>query len=81
MIVPTVKKIQNDRPRSKENQFDSLYLAFETMLRFLETTNIAYSKLRSQGFILRGQQIICFQFAACLITQQNTRQDEHLTAT
>ena len=62
MIVSTVKKIQNDRPQSNENQFDSPYLAFETILRFLETTNIAYSELRSQGFIMHDQQIICFQF-------------------
>ena len=58
MIVPTVrlKKCQNDRARSNETQFDSLYL------KFLETTNITV-KLRSQGFILHGHQIIGFQSA------------------
>ena len=41
MIGLTVKTCKNDRACSKEKKFDSLYLAFETMLRFLETTNIA----------------------------------------
>ena len=54
---------------------------FETVLSFLVTANITYGKLSSQGFILHGQQIIRFQFAAWLITQKNIRNDEHLTAT
>ena len=37
---------------------DTAPLAFETVLRFLETTNITYSKLRSQVLILHGQQVI-----------------------
>ena len=41
----------------KSNLKFFILLAFETILRFLETTNIIYSKLRSQGFILQGQQI------------------------
>ena len=57
MIAHEVKKI---------NLIVSMF-CFETVLRFQETTNITYSKLRSQDFILHGQQIICFQFAASVI--------------
>ena len=34
MIGLTVKTFKNDRAYSKEKKFDSLYLHFETMLRF-----------------------------------------------
>ena len=56
----TVGKWQNDRPHRKKKEIDRLYLTFETIIRFLENTNITYSKLHSQGFILQGQHIICF---------------------
>ena len=34
MIGLTIKTFKNDRAYNKEKKFDSLYLHFETMLRF-----------------------------------------------
>ena len=39
----------------KERKFDSLYLACETMLRFLETTNITYSYVHEVSFCIASR--------------------------
>ena len=78
MIVPTVKTCQNDGACSKERTFDSL--AFETILRFLETTNITYSQVTFTRFHFEWPADFLFslrEFPACLITQQNTNEPSH----